>query len=260
MEKSTKTCIVVPGGPGIGDWIYSNYLPEGDEFEYIFFDQRPGLALEGWTEELVKLIEKSSSESVVSVIAHSSGGCLLSKALLKVHSKVRNAIFLACPLGLSVDSDFMEWFKNPNTDLLNELEITSRDLKIDLAGHSLPEQWRVDNLLANQFFDNWKMFFVDKNKILLKDFFEQTSFSAEVATSFYEKDFPGYNLLSDLEQLEGKIVYLYPENDQRITPNHVSPLFSHPKVDFKTLPGSHFCFVDESLRFKEILLEIIQIS
>lgn len=261
MKKISKTCLVLPGGPGLSEWVYKKYLPQMDELQYVFFEQKTGLSLEEHKQELIRLVELTAAESEqVYVLAHSSGGCVLSKALGEIEEMISAGIFLSSPSHAGVDTDFLQWQKTPDFKILEELSILNRNHSVDFGSTPLSQSARKENVLANQFFDNWKMFFDENNKQVAEEFISKTHFTPEIALSFYEKDFPQYNLEEDLatfKNVHRNCFYLYPENDQRITPNHIYSLKSHSKIHLRVIPGGHFCFVDKHDEFKQALMGIL---
>lgn len=232
------------GGPGLDSWVYQQYLPKALGSNIHYFDQsRPG-DFKNWLSQLIIEGEKirSKSDRKIILFGHSAGGCLAIRGIKDRPDLFAYAISVSSPFDASVDEDFMEWLKNPNQKV--EFKLKQRQLPLipEVPDHDF--DYDINEPLANEFHQKWKLFFPASFKENLKNFFDNTQFCIQSAMSFYTDFFGDYQLGNEINGIEDKILYLYPSNDQRVTPNHIKKIFLIPKIKFDVVEGSHFNFID----------------
>lgn len=233
------------GGPGLDSWVYQQFLPKALGSGVHFFDQgRPG-NFQGWLAQLIEegeqLRAKSNKKTVL--FGHSAGGCLAIRALKNRPDLFDYAITVSSPFDASVDEDFMEWLKSPNLNI--EFDLKQR---LPPITPTIPEQnvdYDTSEPLANEFHQKWQLFFPASFKSHLKDFFTNTNFCIQSAMSFYTDFFGDYQLKVEIDGIEEKVLYLYPSDDKRVTPNHINKIYQIPKINFDVVEGSHFNFIDQ---------------
>lgn len=252
MSKNERFLIVIGGGPGLGTAFYQAHFPALEGFTVCFLEQQKEGGLPEWVDQLNALISQLTQQNQsarISLCAHSSGGCILSRylKLYEVPKNIQKCIFLSCPISDEVDRDFLQWQKN-----------SADQLPID-PSLQLPEELKSHNPLSTLFFDNWQLYFDLNSKGNLHRFFQMADFDFDSATNFYQKDFLNYSLAEDLRMPPETVefIYLYPKNDKRITPNHIEKLsVIKNKILLKQITGSHFCFFCNPDEFKQDFMRL----